>query len=473
MRNDRREDVGREEARTTSSAEVEALRDRVAALLPGVRADLERLVAIPSISFPGYPEEPVRRAAAAVAELFAAAGLKHVEQLDVSPDPPAVYGARPAPPGSPTVLLYAHYDVQPAGDERDWRSAPFTLTERDGRLYGRGAADDKGGIAAHLGALRALGDELGVGVKVLIEGAEEAGSEGLERFLPQHPELVTADAIVVCDLGNERLAEPTLTTSLRGIAVLDVEVATLAEPTHSGSGGAAPDALMALIRVLDTLLDQQGAVAVEGLERVPYRGAEIPEEKYRKDVGLLPGVDLIGRGSIGDRVAGGPAVSVIGMEVPDIPSARNIIVPVARARVSVRLAPTQDPAAARALVARHLERHAPWNVGLSVTEGEIGRGYLATSGHAWVYETARDSLRYAYGHEVIEVGEGGSIPLVAAFGEAAPRAQIVLIGVADPDSRAHAANESVDLGELERTTLAEALLLRRLAAAGRGAASGD
>ena len=450
-----------------TSREIDRTRQRVAAVLPTVRRDLERLIRIPSIAFEGYPEGPVREAAAAVAELVAAAGIPHVELREVAPDPPAVYGVKEGPPGALTVLLYAHYDVQPAGDERDWTSPPFEPVERDGRLYGRGAADDKGGIAVHLGALRALGDELGVGVKVLIEGAEEAGSAGLDRLLHEHPELVAADAIVVCDLGNERLGEPTMTTSLRGIAVLDVEVATLAEPTHSGSGGAAPDALMALIRLLDTLIDEEGGVAVQGLARVPYRGVEIPVERYRADVGLLPGVDLIGSGSIGDRVAGGPAISVIGMDVPDIPSARNIIIPVARARVSVRLAPTQDPAEARTLVARHLEDHAPWHVHLTVTEGEVGRGYLASPGGR-VRDLAQRSLEDAYDRPVSQVGEGGSIPLVAAFNEAAPRAEIVLIGAADPDSRVHAANESLDLGELARTTVAEALFLQRLAHASDG-----
>jgi acetylornithine deacetylase/succinyl-diaminopimelate desuccinylase-like protein len=219
---------------------------------------------------------------------------------------------------------------------------------------------------------------------------------------------------------------------------------------------------MALIRLLDTLLDEHGDVAVRGLERVPYGGVEIPVEKYRADRGLLPGIDLIGHGSIGDRVADNPAINVIGMQAPDIASARNIIVPVAGARISVRLAPTQDPADAQALVARHLQEYAPWNVRLRVTKGEIGRGYLASSGGR-VRDVARRSLEDAYGRPVIELGDGGSIPLVAAFGEATPQAEIVLIGVADPDTRPHAPNESLDLGELERTTLAEALLLQRLA----------
>jgi acetylornithine deacetylase/succinyl-diaminopimelate desuccinylase-like protein len=470
----RPEDPTAEDSRARGGAgdagnEVAWVRERVAAVLPGVRRDLERLIRIPSVAFEGYPEEPVGEAAAAVAELVAAAGMPDVELREVTPDPPMVYGVREGPPGAPTVLLYAHYDVVPAGDEGDWAGNPFEPVEREGRLYGRGAADDKGGVAAHLGALRALGDELGVGVKVLFEGAEEVGSAGLERLLREHPDLVAADAIVVCDARNERLGEPTLTTSLRGIAVLDVEVATLAEPAHSGWGGAAPDALMALVRLLDTLLDGDGDVAVEGLERAPYRGVEFPEEKYRADQGVLPGVGLIGRGSIGDRVAGGPAISVIGMDVPDIPSARNIIIPVARARVSVRLAPTQDPAAARTLVARHLEGHAPWHVRLKVTEGEIGRGYLA-SGGGGVHDAAMKALADAYGRPVSEVGEGGSIPLVATFAAAAPGAEIVLIGVADPASRPHAANESLDLGELERTMVAETLFLQRLAdASGAGA----
>jgi acetylornithine deacetylase/succinyl-diaminopimelate desuccinylase-like protein len=431
--------------------------------MPQLRADLERLVRLPSVAFEGYPEEPLRRTAAAVADLLRTAGMPRVELLEIPGGPPVVYAARPAAPGAPTVLLYAHYDVQPAGDESAWASPPFQPTERADRLYGRGAADDKSGIIMHAGALRTLGADCRVGVKILIEGQEEIGCGSLDEFVARRPELVAADAIVIADSGNHSLGVPTLTTSLRGMAAVDVEVETLTGPVHSGSfGGAAPDALVALCRIVATLHDEAGDVAVKGLDRIAYAGADYETNAYRTHAGVLPGVELIGDGSIADRLFAGPSINVIGIDAPPTDGALNALVPRARARVSVRLAPGQDPAKALRLVTRHLRAAAPWGARVKVTPSGTGEGFLARSDGP-AYAAAAGALRAAFGRDVVQFGHGGSIPLVATLKSIVPGAEMILWGAEEPLCKIHAPNESVDLGELQRMVLAEALFLAGLA----------
>ncbi|HET6475765.1 MAG TPA: dipeptidase [Thermoleophilia bacterium] len=442
------------------------LRTKTKSLMPGLLADLERLVRLPSVAFPGFPDEPVRQTAAAVAQLLRDAGLPDVRMMDVARAPQAVFGQRPAKPGAPTVLLYAHYDVQPAGDVSQWTSPPFEPTVREGRLYGRGAADDKSGIVIHAGALLALAEDCPVGVKVLVEGQEECGEGGVEEFVQAHAELLEADAIVISDVGNYALGVPTLTTSLRGMAACDLEVATLEGAVHSGMfGGPAPDALIAITRMIATLHDEAGDVAVEGLATADYDGADYDEGAYRTDAGVLPGVGLIGSGSIGERLYGRPSINVIGIDAPAVDGAANALVPKARARISVRLAPGQDPAEAQAAVMKHLEAAAPWHVRVTVTPGTVGEGFLAkTDGPA--YAVAATAMAAAYGKDVVHYGEGGSIPLVAAFLEALPDAEIILWGPEEPRCAIHAPDESVDLGELERCVLAEALFVEGMTPAG-------
>jgi len=441
-----------------------ALRAKTESLMPRLRADLERLVRLPGIAFPGFPEEPVGQTAAAVAQLLRDAGLPEVRLLDVPGAPQAVFGQRPAQPSAPTVLLYGHYDVQPAGDESLWTSPPFEPTERDGRLYGRGAADDKSGIVTHAGALLALGDDCPVGVKVLIEGQEEADGGGIEEFVKAHAALLHADVVVVSDLGNYALGVPTLTTSLRGMAACDVEVETLSGAVHSGMfGGPAPDALVALARMIATLHDDKGDVAVKGLATIAYAGAAYDEAAYRADAGVLDGVGLIGSGTIADRLYGKPSINVIGIDAPRVDGAANALVPRARARVSVRLAPGQQPAAAQEAVRAHLEAAAPWNVRVTVTAGSVGEGFVArTDGPA--YAAATRAMAAAYGKDVVRYGEGGSIPLVAAFQASIPHAEMILWGTEEPRCKIHAPDESVDLRELERCIVAEALFISALAA---------
>ncbi len=443
--------------------DADALRRTVAGLMPRLRADLEGLVHFPSVAFEGFAEEPLKQAGDAVAELLSSAGLPEVRRVDVARAPQAVYASRPAQPGAPTVLLYAHYDVQPAGPDAAWASPPFEPTERAGRLYGRGAADDKSGIIMHTGALTALGADCAVGIKVLIEGQEECGDGGIEEFVKANAELLRSDVIVIADVGNYSLGVPTLTTSLRGMAALDVEVEALEGAVHSGMfGGPAPDALLALTRMIATLHDADGAVAVKGLDVVAYDGADYDEAAFRTDAGVLPGVDLLGVGRIAERLYGRPAINVIGIDAPTVDGAANALIPKARARVSVRLAPGQDPLEAQGVVAKHLEAVSPWQVKVKVTPGGIGEGFLARAdGPAYV--AATEAMAAAFQRDVVRYGDGASIPLVAAFLAAQPTAEMILWGCEEPQCKIHAPNESVDLEELERMTLAEALFIAGLA----------
>lgn len=366
-------------------------------------------------------------------------------------------------PGAPTVLLYAHYDVQPPGDESKWTSPPFEPQVRDGRLYGRGASDDKSGVVMHLGALKALSDDLRVGVKLCIEGNEEFGAGEIDAFVEANPGLFAADAIVVADSGNASLGRPTFTTSLRGVFDTYVEVETLAGLVHSGSyGGAAPDALVALVKMLATLYDDNGGIVVEGLEEMTYDGAPYNEADFRHDGGVLGGVDLIGSGSLAERLCGKPSITVTGLDVQPVEGATNAVVPKVRALLSTRVAPGQKCEPAMAALKAHLEAVRPWNVRLSVDPTDPGEGFLAhTDGPA--YTVAGDALRAAFGRDAEKLGEGGSIPLVTAFAAAVPQAEIILWGAEEPQCKIHGIDESVDLGELERCTVAEAIFLANYA----------
>jgi acetylornithine deacetylase/succinyl-diaminopimelate desuccinylase-like protein len=311
----------------------------------------------------------------------------------------------------------------------------------------------------HATALAALGDDRRVGVKLLVEGAEEVGAGALEDLVRARPELVAADAMVIADVGNVALGEPTLTTSLRGMVKLTVSVATLAGPVHSGAyGGAAPDALVALVRILATLYDDAGDVAVVGLDARPYEGLPWDEASFRSEAGVLDGVALPGTGTIAERVFARPSITIIGLDAPPVVGAANAVVPAARASLAVRLAPGQAPEDAAGALARHLRAVAPWDVALEIAEAGAGGGFLArTDGPA--FETARRALETAFGRPAVHLGQGGSIPLVAALLEAAPHAEVILWGPEDPQARIHGTDESVDLTELERCALAETFFL--------------
>jgi cysteinylglycine-S-conjugate dipeptidase len=438
----------------------------VAGVLPGVRADLESLVRIPSVSADPGAADSMRASAEAVSALLASAGLE-VDIVRAEGGLPAVLGHRPAPPGAPTVLLYAHHDVQPAGDAADWDSDPFEPMERDGRLYGRGAADDKAGIALHLAALRALGDDLAVGVTVLVDGEEEIGSPTLgaifdELRLDAHRDRLAADVVVIADSTNWRIGVPALTTTLRGGAAAVVEVRTLRHAVHNGVyGGPVPDALTTLIQLLATLHDGNGDVAVAGLHRGTADPLDLTEERLRADAGLLDGVRLLGSGSLTSRLWAGPAVSVVGIDAPAVDSAALTLIPSARAKVSLRIAPGDDGTAARDALVAHLRAHAPWGAEVTVSAGGAVEPFAArTDGPA--YAAARSALAEAWGTGPVEIGVGGSISFVTTMARAFPDAEILITGIEDPDTRAHGANESLHLAEFERACLAEALLLSTL-----------
>lgn len=443
------------------------LRRRVADGFPRVRADLEALVRIPSISSPGADPTALDRSAALVAALLTEAGVPAQVLTVTTPaglvGRPAVVGHRSGPPGAPTVLLYAHHDVQPTGPRGDWATEPFEPTERHGRLYGRGAADDKAGIAAHLGALRALGDDCPVGVTVFVEGEEEVGSPTFVDFLNAHADLLAADVLVVADSVNWAVGTPALTVGLRGLVDCVVEVSVLEHAVHSGMyGGAVLDAPTLLARLIATLHDDAGDVAVAGLTRAPDPTVDYDEGALRGDASVLPGVRLAGTGPLTARLWTRPAISVIGIDATNVAEASNTIAASARAKLSVRIAPGQDPADAAAALRRHLESHAPFGARVVVTDGERGRAFQAPSDSP-AMRVARGAFADAWGSEPVDIGVGGSIPFIADLAEVYPDAAILVTGVEDPDSRAHAANESVHLGELERVVLAEALLLTRLA----------
>jgi cysteinylglycine-S-conjugate dipeptidase len=440
------------------------LRAAIAREMPGVRADLERLVRIPGIAFEGFDHAQVERSAEAVAELLRGCGLD--TQVVRDDGQPAVIGRKAAPPGAPTVLLYAHHDVQPIGDPALWASDPFEPVERDGRLYGRGAADDKAGVMAHVAALRAYGDDLPVGVVVFVEGEEEYGSGSLDGIIEAHLEKLRSDVIVIADSGNWDIGQPALTTSLRGLVNCFAEVRVLDSAVHSGMfGGPVPDALVVLSRLISTLHDENGEVAIDGLAGHAGASVDYPEDRFRQEAGLLDGVRLIGSGTITDRIWTKPSVSVLGIDAPRTAAAPNALVPAAKAKLSVRLAPGDDPRSAYAAIRSHLEKYVPWGARVEVTFENDGAPCVIDSTGP-VYDAARAAFRDAWdGVAPVDMGVGGSIPFIATFQELFPDAAILVTGVEDPHSGAHGPNESLHLGEFARVCLAEALLLRNVAVA--------
>ena len=432
-------------------------------LFPAIRAELEAMIRIPSVSAPAFDPGEVRRSAEHAADTLRRHGLAGVQLLESEGAHPAVFGQIAGPEGAPTVLLYAHHDVQPPGPDALWTTPPFMPDERQGRLYGRGSCDDKAGIAVHLGAIAAHGGRLPVGVKVFLEGEEEIGSTHLPAFLDRYRDLLAADVFVIADSGNWRVGDPALTTTLRGLVDCVVKVQTLHKGVHSGVfGGAFPDALTTLCRLLATLHDDTGEVAIEGLGGHPADPLDLTEEELRDQAGALTGTTLIGSGTLTERVWTRPACSVLAIDAPPVDEAINQLLPVARAKVSVRIPPGTDAAEAMQALAGHLEANAPWGAEVTVTPGAAGNPIaLTTIGPA--FDAWRAGLEAAWGTQPVEMGVGGSIPFVAEFQEAYPGAAILLTGVADPTSRAHGPDESLDLEELRKGILAEAIALRILA----------
>jgi acetylornithine deacetylase/succinyl-diaminopimelate desuccinylase-like protein len=439
--------------------------ERVAALLPEVRAGLERLVRIPSVSAHGHDPEPVRRSADAVADELRSAGMQ-TRLLEIEGAHPAVLGTVPAPDGAPTVLLYAHHDVQPTGPIELWSTDPFEPVERDGRLFGRGTADDKAGVMAHVAAVRAWDGQPPVGVVAFIEGEEEAGSEHLGAFLDRYGDDLSADAVILADLTNWRAGQPALTTSLRGLVDCVVEVRTLDHAVHSGMfGGPVPDAITALARILAALHDEAGRVAIPGLVSGPSDPLDLEEDELRLDAGVRPSVRLLGDGPLTERLWTRPAVAVLGVDAPPIATSTNQIVASARARVSLRLAPGDDTGRAMRAMIEHLKAAAPWGAEVTVTAGGEGTPYAVRVDRP-AHAAMRRAFAEAWGRESLDIGTGGTIPFLAAFADAYPDAALLLTGVEDPRSNAHSENESLHLDDFERVCVAEALFFGYLAEAG-------
>jgi cysteinylglycine-S-conjugate dipeptidase len=440
------------------------LRSRIADLMVPARDELAELVGFRSVADTRqFPPEGCEQAARWVLEKFAELGFSDA-RLEMTPDGSnSVVGSRPsADRDAPTVLLYSHYDVQPPLDDSAWRTPPFQLTEVDGRWYGRGAADCKGNILSHLLALRALGDDVPVNLKLVVEGSEEQGTGGLEEFVAENPELLRSDTILICDTGNAAVGRPAATVTLRGMVNVVVTVEALDSELHSGMfGGPAPDALAALIAILATLRDHDGNTTIIGLDNSQtWTGEPYPPEQFRADAGVLEGARLLGNGTVSDMLWTRPAVTVLGIDCPPVTGSTAAIVPRAAARLNLRIPPGIAPALAHAALVEHLRAAAPWGVRVSIDTQATGAPFTASiSGPA--FQAMRASMLEAYGTPMTTLGQGGSIPLCNVFADTYPDAEIILLGVEEPAALIHAPNESVDPSEIHNMALAIALFLQR------------
>jgi acetylornithine deacetylase/succinyl-diaminopimelate desuccinylase-like protein len=461
-----------ENSRPASDSTLETLRDAVQAGLPAAIADLSRLVRIPSVSWDGFDPTHVAESADVVRALFEKLGVfdsVEVARAAITGDTlgqPAVLATRAAKNGKPTILLYAHHDVQPPGKDEDWDSSPFEPTVRGDRLYGRGAADDKAGVLTHVASIRAFtevfGRDFDLGLAVFIEGEEEFGSRSFSNFLIDHHDQLEADAIVVADADNWNIDTPALTVALRGNVTFRLTVSTLDHASHSGMfGGAAPDAMTATIALLATLWNRDGGVAVHGLTSTEMDTPEYTEDQLREEAALLDGVTSIGTGAILHRLWAQPSITVTGIDAPTVINASNTLIPSVTVRISVRVAPGQRSEDAFAAAEQHLKANAPFGAHLRIWDVDQGNPFLVdTSGPA--VADARAAMREAWGVEPVDTGSGGSIPFIADLVEQFPSAEILVTGVEDPDTRAHSPNESLHLGVFRRAILTEALLLAKL-----------
>ncbi|MFL6120133.1 dipeptidase [Actinophytocola sp.] len=450
---------------------VDSLRGVVASLMSQARADLAELVAIRSVANHDVePPEECAKAARWLIDRFTEAGLSEVTAALTPDGSRCVHGVAPGPPGSPTVLLYCHYDVQPPLDENAWVTPVWELTERDGRWYGRGAADCKGNIVAHLTALRALAKHDGgfpCTIKLIAEGSEEQGTGGLEAFVPEHAELLAADAILVADTGNFAVGVPTLTTALRGMTTVDVRLAALSSPMHSGMfGGPAPDPVVGMVQLLASLHDEHGNTTVDGIDATEvWQGVDYPDDAFRADANVLDGVELMGDGTVADLLWARPSATVLGMDIPSVTGSAAAVQAMAAARVSLRLPPGTTARQAQDALVEHLRRRVPWGLRYRIDRVAAGDPFIGSlDGPA--FEAMRSAMEDAFKHPMATEGQGGSIPLCTVLADTFPTAEIMLLGVEEPRCLIHAPNESVDPSEIEHLALAEALFLTRYAASG-------
>ncbi|QGU08352.1 putative succinyl-diaminopimelate desuccinylase [Corynebacterium occultum] len=426
---------------------------------------LSELVAFDSVHGESGHEEDCRSAAAWVSQALTEAGLT-VDEIVTADGSIALVGQRHISAEAPTVLLYSHYDVVLAGERTKWLSDPFTLTEREGRWYGRGSADCKGNLVMHLAALRTLEqfeETPRVNLKVLIEGSEEQGGEGLDKLIAERPELFAADAILIADTGNAAVGKPTLTTSLRGGAQVTVTLNTLRTPVHSGMfGGAAPDAVAALVRLLNTLRDERGRTVIDGVDTsTRWEGEPYDAETFRADAGVLGGVELMGdeSDSPADFVWARPSVTITGFTSTPVAEAVNAVPATASARLNLRVGPGTSAADTAAKLAEHLRHNTPWGALVEVEVADVNEPFSADTSSPALSLLGK-ALASAYGAEQTgTVGSGGSIPLCTALQQAHPEAEIALFGVEEPQSTIHSPNESVDPSEILHIAAAEALFL--------------
>lgn len=433
--------------------------------MPRLKNLLADLVRMESVSADGYDPAGVRDAGETIVAMLADSGYQNTQLLESSAGRPAVFAELPAPEGAPTILLYAHYDVQPPGPIEEWKTGPFEPFEKDGRIYGRGASDDKSGVVMHVGAIAAHGDDLPVGVQIFFEGEEEAGSEGLEEILEKYSDLLKPNVIVIGDGGNWEVGIPGYVERLRGLAAVKLELRTLNSAVHSGQyGGVVPDALMTMSRLLATLHDDEGNVAVPGLVSEEFESdVELSEERARSESNAIDGLELIGGGSIKSRLWSRPSISVLAIDAPPVAEAINQLVPVASAKVSMRIPPGQDAAAALAALKDHLRANVPWGAQLDFFYEETGDATTLDTEN-FAVEAWKEAFKEAYEVDAVSMGAGGSIPFISTFHELFPEAPILVIGCGDPTSSIHAPNESQDIGDLEKATLSEAIAFRLLGA---------
>ena len=455
--------------KTPTDRTIQEATEKVQSLFTETVSNLESLVRIRGIAWEAFDAENLEKSSRAVADLFEETGVFDSVQILRSKydgdkvGAPAVVARREAKNNQPSILLYAHHDVQPPGDEAIWNTEAFEPTIINGRMYGRGAADDKAGIVAHLSAIRAFRDITGgdfdLGITVFVEGEEEAGSPSFSNFLQEHKALLESDVIVVADSANWTTDIPALTTTLRGLVSLEFEVATLDHAVHSGMyGGAVPDAMMAMVRILNSFWDKSGSVAISGLISAAESHLDYKEDQLRIDTGLLPSTKPIGEGNILSRIWSKPALAVIGLDAVPVAVSSNTLMPSIRAKVSLRIAPGEQPEAALELLKAHILSNNDLGAVISFFDTELGKPFDSTE-NGWAKQLAEQSLSLAFGQKSVDIGIGGSIPFIADLKELFPNAQILVTGVEDPDSRAHSPNESVDLAGLEKAILAETLLL--------------
>lgn len=457
-----------EDSLRPDSISVTLVKEKVDAAFPQALAQLGDLVRIPGIAWDAFDAADLERSAEAVAQLFRETGV--FETVDIrraevngKPGAPAVVARRQAKNGRPQVLLYAHHDVQPPGDLSVWNTPEFQPTLIDGRIFGRGAADDKAGVVAHLTALKTLvetaGEDFEIGISLFIEGEEEAGSPTFRAFLEANRDVLESDVIIVADSANWSTTIPALTTTLRGLVSQVIEVQTLDHAVHSGMfGGPVPDAMTATLRLLASLHDENGGVAVRGLHETKAADLDYSEAQLREESGLLDGVSMIGGGSILDRMWTKPSITVIGMDAVSVAMSSNTLMPSMRAKISMRIAPGQEPERALELLRTHLTENVPFGAKLTFGEVELGKPFEANDS-GWAKQLAQASLSAAFGNESVDIGIGGSIPFIADLLEVFPAAQILVTGVEDADSRAHSPNESVHVDTLRGAMVAESLFL--------------